>query len=331
MFKVVLEVPKPLLIFLNSYLFILFWLDVSFFLLFQIIDLSPGFLPFTVGSLYIFLYFTLHSLHFFLYFVSILKSFLWASWLLVFWTLHLICWLSPPHLVLFLEFDLFFHLGHISLSLCTPYIIRCGALSIHQGGANHFAALSVGEGPEREQCQFLGSCPAFSHFPAIHKQTGPSDFRVGGLGYVLWPCGPLQQILGVSPTTATPTGFYSQTFWGFSSQCWNPGLCCLPRSPVVPSGLSTDECGTTRSASYRLTQPGLSPCCMCSLSLLQVWMNMSFLTPWLSDFHTVWLSGRPGWFLFLNWLSSFFWLCEEAKHICPRLHLGHESPLFTFF
>ena len=37
--------------------------------------LSPGFLPFTVGSLYIFLYFTLHSLHSFLYFVTILNHF----------------------------------------------------------------------------------------------------------------------------------------------------------------------------------------------------------------------------------------------------------------
>ena len=44
-------------------------------LLFQIIDLSPRFLSFTVGSLYILLYFTLHSLHFFLYFATILHHF----------------------------------------------------------------------------------------------------------------------------------------------------------------------------------------------------------------------------------------------------------------
>ena len=46
--------------FLNSCFFILSWLDVFFFLLFQIIDLGPGLLPFAVGSLYIFLYFTLY-------------------------------------------------------------------------------------------------------------------------------------------------------------------------------------------------------------------------------------------------------------------------------
>ena len=56
--KDVLEVPKPLLIFLNSCFFILFWLSVSFFFLVQTVDLTTGFLPITVGSLYIFLYFT---------------------------------------------------------------------------------------------------------------------------------------------------------------------------------------------------------------------------------------------------------------------------------
>ena len=74
MFKVVLEVPK-LLIFLNSCFFILFWLNVYFFLLLQTVDLSPSFLLVTVGSLYIFLYFTLYSLHFFLYFVTLLNQF----------------------------------------------------------------------------------------------------------------------------------------------------------------------------------------------------------------------------------------------------------------
>ena len=58
-----------------SCFFILFLLSVYFFLLLQIVDWSPGFLPVTVGSLYIFLYFTFHSLHFFLHFVTILNHF----------------------------------------------------------------------------------------------------------------------------------------------------------------------------------------------------------------------------------------------------------------
>ena len=60
--------------FFNCFFF-LFWLDVYFFLLFQIIDLSPSFLPVTAGSLYILLYFTLGSLHFFLHFVTELNQF----------------------------------------------------------------------------------------------------------------------------------------------------------------------------------------------------------------------------------------------------------------
>ena len=44
-------------------------------------------------------------------------------------------------------------------------------------------------------------------------------------------------------------------------------------------------------------------------------MNVSSLTPWLSDFHTVQFSVSSGWFLFFNLLLSFFWLCEEAVYL----------------
>ena len=63
--------------FLNSCFFILFWLNVSFFVLLQIADLSHSFLPFTVDPLYIFLYFTLYSLH--SYFILQLYSFISVS------------------------------------------------------------------------------------------------------------------------------------------------------------------------------------------------------------------------------------------------------------
>ena len=58
-FQVVPEVCKSLFTFSNSCVFILIWMDVYFFLLFQIVVLSPGFLP--VGSLNIFLHFMLVS------------------------------------------------------------------------------------------------------------------------------------------------------------------------------------------------------------------------------------------------------------------------------
>ena len=79
--------------------FILFWLNVYFFLLVQIIDLSPSFLPFTVDYLYFF-------------FISLCVAFIFSFILLpystnsviiltVFWTLHLIGWLSLHCLVVF--------------------------------------------------------------------------------------------------------------------------------------------------------------------------------------------------------------------------------------
>ena len=83
---------------------------------------------------------------------------------------------------------------------------------------------------------------------------------------------------------------------------WSPS-CCLAASPL----------------------PSSCP----SLPLLQVWMNVSSLTPWLSDFHTVRFSGSSGYFLFLN-LLCFFWLCEEAKCIYLYLHLGQKSLTFNF-
>ena len=59
-----------------------------------------------------------------------------------------------------------------------------------------------------------------------------------------------------------------------------------------------------------------------SLPLLLVWMNVSSLTAWLLDFHTVWFSGSSGCVLFLNLLLSFFWLCEESQCVYLHLHLG---------
>ena len=78
------------------------------------------------------------------------------------------------------------------------------------------------------------------------------------------------------------------------------------------------------------------PCCVSfplgcpSLPLLLVWMNVSSLTLWLSDFHTVRFSVSSGCFLFLNLLLSFFWLCKEAQCVYLCLHLGRKSFYFIF-
>ena len=59
--------------------------------------------------------------------------------------------------------------------------------------------------------------------------------------------------------------------------------------------------------------------------LLPVWMNVSSLTPWLLDFHTVRFSVSSGCFFKEILLLSFFWLCEEAQCVYLCLHLGQKS------
>ena len=90
------------------------------------------------------------------------------------------------------------------------------------------------------------------------------------------------------------------------TQMWN----CQP--PPHPPGLSASA----------LPCPLHAGCP--SLPLLPVWMNISSLAPWLSNFHTVQFSVSSS-FLVLNWLFSFFWLCEEVRHIYLCLHLGHKN------
>ena len=119
---------------------------------------------------------------------------------------------------------------------------------------------------------------------------------------------------------------------GFISLCWNPGLCGLSCSPIVPPGLSALECGAAQSASSQLL-PCLEaspPGCL-SPPLLPVWMKVSSLTPLLLDFHTIQFSVNSGCFLFLNLLLSFFWLYEEAKCFYLHLHVGWNFPSLTIF
>ena len=56
--------------------------------------------------------------------------------------------------------------------------------------------------------------------------------------------------------------------------------------------LSACKCRATWSSSHHLAVHPLCP----SLPLPPGWMNVFSLTPWLSDFHTVWFSGISGYF-----------------------------------
>ena len=103
-------------------------------------------------------------------------------------------------------------------------------------------SLYVGERSEREQCCLLNSPPAFSHFPHFLQVDCAAS---GGWACVhsrfLWaPPTDFLAIPGVSPATATPIGFYSQRFWGFSFPHWDLDLCSLSPQLFLPAYLHTN-------------------------------------------------------------------------------------------
>ena len=113
------------------------------------------------------------------------------------------------------------------------------------------------------------------------------------------------------PWVAWSVSFPRCSSWFIRTEMWDRPVCQLP--PCQP------WCSSCRLATSPLG-PGFP-----SRPLLLVWMNVSSLTPWLSDFHTVRFSVSSGYFLFLNLLLSFLWLCKEAQCIYLRLHLGWQS------
>ena len=131
--------------------------------------------------------------------------------------------------------------------------------------------------------------------------------------------------LGVSPAAAsTPTGVFTQRFEALFPCAGALGCAvCFAPPPFLPVYLCTNvgppHCRVRQlqpglphstihhlagSTSCRLAMSPLHPSCP-SPSLLPVWMNVSSLSPWLSDFHRVRFSVSSGWFLFLNCCPSF--------------------------
>ena len=101
--------------------------------------------------------------------------------------------------------------------------------------------------------------------------------------------------LGVSPTASTPTGVCSHRVWGFIFLYWNPGLCSLSHSPIVPPSLSGHKCGTACSASQCLIQSARH-CLAQSVRLYIV------------------CPSHPG--------TSLLWVFSTtAAHLCPSYHL----------
>ena len=90
--------------------------------------------------------------------------------------------------------------------------------------------------------------------------------------------------LGVSPVAKTPFKDFTTSGFDANFPHWNLGLCCLFCFSVVPPSLSASE-GGTAPVCHIAARP-LHPSCL-SPPLLLVWMHVSFLTRWLSDFHSL--------------------------------------------
>ena len=141
---------------------------------------------------------------------------------------------------------------------------------------------------------------------------------------------------GVSPTAATPTGFFSQRFWGFISPHWNPELCSLSHSTVVPPSLSTCKCGTIRSTSHCLVCPvcQLPLCCTSFPSWLPVSAPSASLDecfffnslvvglPYSSIFHEFWL------FFVFTLVVVLLLILWGNKEYLPTLPSWLEAPFF---
>ena len=186
MFKVVPEVPKPLLIFLNSCFFILFWLNVYFFLLVQTVDLSPSFLPFAVPCIFSFTSFFIAFT-----FSSILRPYSTISVsILITSVLNpasdrlTICSLFSYIFSGVLIYSFIWAIYFLSPSAC--YIVRGGASGVHQGEATHIAglcALYVGR-EVLEGRMLLAQLSAGFHYPQANWASA-ADSWADWLVYVL--------------------------------------------------------------------------------------------------------------------------------------------------
>ena len=172
-FKVVPEVPKPLL-FLNSCFFILFWLNViSSFQSKPLISFLVSFplvlVPCTFSFISLFIAFT---------FSSVLQPYsnISVSILITSVSNSVSDRLTVSSSISFIFGTLFFHLGHILFSQHACYNVRGRALSIHHGGATHVPSLwfSVWGGSQRGNnaaCLAVGWLSIT--YPTFHKQIGP--------------------------------------------------------------------------------------------------------------------------------------------------------------
>ena len=171
--------------------------------------------------------------------------------------------------------------------------------------------------------------------PTIKLGPSGADSWVGRLVHALGPCGSLQRtllwgweflpLLPQPPQVSSIRGLrlYFPALeplvaWSASlphcssrfiyARMWGHGvsqlLHCMPHSTI---------CHLAGSTSRRLAASPLHPGCPFA-PLLPVWMSVSSLSPWLSDFHAVRFSVSSGCFLFLNCCCPSF-VCARRRNV----------------
>ena len=155
--------------------------------------------------------------------------------------------------------------------------------------------------------------------------------------------------LGVSPAqppASTPTGVLNQRFEALFPHAGALGcvVCFAPQLflPVYshvnvelpgPAAAASASCSLPASCSLAGPCPPATPH-KSSLTgcpappLLSVWMNVSSLSPWLSDFHTVQFSVSSGCFLFLNCCPSFGCARRHSVSIYASILAGSHTTVF---
>ena len=128
--------------------------------------------------------------------------------------------------------------------------------------------------------------------PLPTSRLGPSgaDSWVGGFcvySRTFWVSATNSPVrLGVSPTAAsTSTGVFSQRFEAFFPRTRTLGCMVYRATQLFLLVYLHKNVGTPSppATAFRESSPPGCP----SAPLLPVWMNVSSLAPWLSDFHTV--------------------------------------------
>ena len=191
--------------------------------------------------------------------------------------------------------------------------------------------LYVGEGSDRAQWCLLRSLPVFNHFPHYPQAKWALLVLIPmwvGL-CTFWDPSSLSSEFSCeagsfSRCCLEPQGVFNQRFEVLFPCAGTLELRSLFRSPFVPPGLSASECGIIGSTGHHLASP---PSCV-SLPLLLVWMNVSSLTPWLSDFHIVQFSGSSGCFLFLYCCPSLG--CARRRSVSTYASILAGSLVFFF-